>query len=84
MSSEQTKLHNELAGQIVGQIVRPVIESGGSYTEVLVLLESVILGVMLMAVKLGGDEIVFDTVVERVKQRLAECRLRHVNPAGTA
>lgn len=80
----QHEIHNRIAGEIVKQIVKPPLEAGGEFTDVLVVLESVILGVMLMGVKLGGDEKVFDVLVERVKGRLAEQRLGGLPPAGSA
>lgn len=80
----QSDLHNRLAGQIVASIVRPPLETGGSETDVLILLESVILGVMLAVVKLGGDVVVLDTVIERVKERLAEQRLANLPTSGEA
>lgn len=84
MVKTQHEIHNEMAGKIVAQIVKPPLEAGGEFTDVLVLLESVILGVLLMAVKLGGDEKVLDLVVENVKRRLAEQRLTNINTAGNA
>lgn len=78
----QHEIHNRIAGEIVKQIVRPPLEAGGEFTDVLVVLESVILGVMLVGVKLGGDEIVLDKVMEGVKARLAEQRLGGIEPAG--
>lgn len=80
--SDQSALHNRLAGQIVASIVKPPLEAGGQFTDVLVLLESVIVGVLLMGVKLGGDEIVFDSLMERVKGRLAELRLKDIKTEG--
>jgi hypothetical protein len=77
-----TELHNRLAGDIVKQIVKPTLDAGGQFTDVLVLLESVILGVVLMAVKLGGDEIVLDEVMAAVKKRLAEQRLTNIETKG--
>ena len=82
--SKQTELHNQIAGQIVASIVKPPIEAGGDYKDVLIVLESVIMGVMLVTARLGGDEIVLDTVVERVKERLAEKRLGDIETAGRA
>lgn len=80
----QHEIDNRIAGEIVKQIVKPPLEAGGEFTDVLVVLESVILGVMLMGVKLGGDEKVLDVLVERVKERLAEQRLGGLPPAGSA
>lgn len=82
--SEQSDLHNRLAGQIVASIVKPPLEAGGQMTDVLVLLESVILGVVLMGVKLGGDEIILDEVMTHVKERLAEQRLGGLATEGMA
>lgn len=82
--SDQAELHNKIAGEIVAAIVKPPLAAGGGFTDVLVVLESVILGVMLIAVKLGGDEIVLDEVVKHVKERLAEQRLGNIPTAGSA
>jgi hypothetical protein len=79
-----TEAHNKAAGAIVKQIVRPTLEAGGEFTDVLVLLESVVVGVVLMAVKLGGDEIVLDKVIEGAKARLAEIRLGGIETKGTS
>lgn len=78
------QIHNQAAGEIVKQIVKPTLEAGGEFTDVLVLLESVILGVMCVAVKLGGDEIVLDQVMAGVKQRMAELRLGDIETEGSA
>lgn len=80
----QTEIHNRVAGEIVKSIVKPPLEAGGDMTDVLIILESVILGVMLMAVKLGGDDKVLDLTFERVRERLAEQRLGKIETAGTA
>jgi len=84
MSEEMSELHNRLAGETVAGIVRPVLSAGGDSTDVLVLLESVILGVVLVLTKLGGDETVLDAIAERVKGRLAEQRLGNITPEGSA
>ena len=81
---DQAELHNELAGQIVASIVRPPLDAGGTQENVLLLLESVIVGSVLALVKLGGDEIVLDEVIHRVKARLSVIRLNELKPAGHA
>lgn len=43
----QSDLHNALAGKIGADIVKPVIAAGGTSSDYLVLLESVVVGVML-------------------------------------
>ncbi|MPZ58474.1 MAG: hypothetical protein GEU91_18675 [Rhizobiales bacterium] len=80
----QSTIHNRMAGEIVRSIVKPPLDAGGQMTDVLVLLESVVLGVILVAVKMGGDEIVLDTLVDGVKKRLAEQRLGPITTAGSA
>jgi hypothetical protein len=77
-------LHNIIAGRIVASIVRPVIGKGGDIPQVLTLLESVIVGVILFGVKLGGDGRVLDTMMENVRARLAEQRLTGIEPTGSA
>ena len=83
-STEQRIIHNFLSGRIVKSIVRTPLDAGGGKTEVLVLLESVILGVILAIAKLDDAEIVLDIVVEGVKERLAEIRLKDINTVGEA
>lgn len=80
----QGELHNRLAGQIVASIVKPVIESGGSMIDVMILLESVIVGVSLAAIKFGGDEKILDLTMKRARERLAEIRLGNVETKGTS
>ena len=77
-------LHNQLAGKVVASIVKPPLDNGGDTKDVLVLLESVVTGVVLAVTKLGGDEIVIDTFMEGVKERLAKDRLTDHETAGEA
>lgn len=82
--NEQSELHNRLAGQIVASIVKPPLENGGGTTAIMVLMESVIVGVALACIKLGGDEIVLDTMFDAAKDRLAHLRLGAIKPEGSA
>lgn len=82
--SRQAEVHNVKVGDIVKAIVKPVLESGGGATDIMVLTESVVIGVALMCIKLGGDEAVLDVMLAGAKQRLAEIRLTDLNPAGEA
>lgn len=77
-----TALHNEAAGRIVADIVRPTINAGGEISDVLVLLESVVTGVLTVAVKLGGDNAVLDIFAEGVRDRMAKIRLGDLPVAG--
>lgn len=72
---QQRLLHNDIAGKIVASIVRPPIEAGGSFVDVMILTESVLVGVALACIKLGGDNTVLDVTMKAAKERLAEIRL---------
>jgi hypothetical protein len=80
--SDQTELHNRLAGEIVKQIVKTPIDAGGKMSDALVVLESVILGVVLMALKYDYSEAVLDVIIDRVRERLAEQQLADIPTAG--
>lgn len=82
--ASQVHVHNELAGKIAAQIVRGPIEAGGTTTDVLVLAESVLVGVALATIKLGGDERVLDVMFEGARKRLAELRLKDLPIGGSA
>lgn len=75
-------LHNKMAGEIVSRIVRDTLAAGGTVPTVMVLTESVLVGVALACIKLGGDEKVLDVMVDSAKARLAEIRLRDIATAG--
>lgn len=82
--ASQSELHNRLAGEIVASIVRPIMTSGGSTEAVMVLTESVLVGVALACIKLGGDGKVLDVMLERARHRLAEIRLKDIETKGEA
>lgn len=73
-------IHNRDAGRIVEMITRPTYEAGGDSSDVLVLLESVITGVFAVAVRMGGDHIVLEKLVEGVEARLAATQLLSADP----
>lgn len=79
-----TEHHNKEAPRIVREIVHGPLQAGGDLKSVLVLLESVITGVCLATIKLGGDEPVLDKVMEGAKARLAEARLGNIKTGGRA
>jgi hypothetical protein len=74
--SAQSELHNRIVGEIVKSIVVPPLTAGGDYKDVMVVLESVIAGVVLGMFKLGGDDIVLDTVLDGAKVRVQEIMAR--------
>ncbi|MBT1509343.1 hypothetical protein KIP88_02415 [Bradyrhizobium sp. SRL28] len=73
------EIHNRDVGGIVKAIIKPTLEAGHDFTSVLVILESVIVGVMLFAVRIGygNDERVLDRLMEGVKTRLEEQRAKN-------
>jgi len=81
---DATKLHNEMAGELVKAIVKPIINGGGTIPQVMVLTESVLVGVALACIRLGGDEKVLDTMVDAAKNRLAEIRLKDIETKGNS
>jgi hypothetical protein len=76
------ELHNRLAKQIVEQIVKEPIAAGGTMSDVMLLCESVLVGVALGCFQLGSDIKVLDAIVGRVKERLAKVRLEDLKPKG--
>lgn len=72
----QSDIHNRIVGEIVKSIVVPPLTAGGDYKDVMVVLESVIAGVVLGMFKLGGDNIVLDTVMDAAKVRVQEIMAR--------
>lgn len=46
--------HNEISRDLLTRIVKPVIDAGGSTSEVMVILESVVAGVLTACAKLDG------------------------------
>lgn len=79
-----SQLHNQMAGDIVRQIVRPMLSKGGDGTDVLVLLESVIIGCLKAITKYGHEEEVLDALVKSAKRRIEALRLMDVEPEGHA
>lgn len=51
---EASKRHNEISRDLLFRIVRPVIDAGGTTSEVMVVLESVVAGVLTACAKLDG------------------------------
>jgi hypothetical protein len=77
------ELHNRLAKQIVSQIVNEPITAGGTMSDVMMLCESVLVGVVLRCFQLGSDVKVLDLIIGRVKERLAKVRLEDLETKGS-
>ena len=78
-----TELHNRLAKWIVSQIVNEPIAAGGTMSDVMMLCESVLVGVVLGCFQLGSDVRAFDLIVTRVKERLARVSLEDLETKGS-
>lgn len=79
--SRQTDIHNKIAGEIVKSIVRPPIEAGGKTSDVLVLLESVVVGVIMACGKIDGWDVhgrdtMLMTLEDSVRNRLIEMAVK--------
>lgn len=62
----QQILHNKLAMKLTKQIIEGPMNSGGDFADVMVLLESISVGVFLVGQKLGYDS--EDTMQEYMRQ----------------
>ena len=78
-----TELHNLLAKQIISEIVNEPIAVGGTMSDVMMLCESVLVGVVIGCFQLGSDAKAFDLIVTRVKERLAKIRLEDIDTNGS-
>lgn len=76
--------HNEIVESVVNAIVRPVLVSGGHPAEIMVILESTIVGCLLLIMRFGGDETAIDALMTGVRGRLAEIRFQDAKPVGSA
>jgi hypothetical protein len=81
-NDKMADLHNAQVKKAYDLIVSDTLRAGGDATDILVMMESLLLGVIMTSVKLGGDEKILDTMVEGVKKRLAEKRLGDLPTAG--
>ena len=70
--SDASERHNEATLPILREITRRI---GTEPSDLLVFAETIVVGIFLLVVKMGGDEPVADVFIEGVKQRLAEQRL---------
>ena len=64
------EIHNRDVGGIVKAIIKPTLDAGGSYSDVMVILESVIAGVLLFGIKHEGREPVLDLLIQHVRDDL--------------
>lgn len=78
-----TELHNRVAKQIVAQVLSETRAAGGSYSDLLVICESVLVGVVIECFRLGHDAKVLDLLFAAAKARLAKIRLDDLEAKGS-
>jgi hypothetical protein len=79
-----TELHNRVARQVVAQIINETKAAGGSYSDLLVICESVLVGVVVGCFRLGHDSRVIDLLFTAAKERLAKVQLEDLHAKGTS
>ena len=79
-----TQLHNRVARQVVAQIISETKAAGGSYPDLLVICESVLVGVVVECFRLGHDSKIIELVFTAAKARLAKVRLENLQAKGTS
>jgi hypothetical protein len=77
------ELRNRVARQIVAEILNETRAAGGSYEDVWVICESVLVGVVVECFRLGHDSKVIDLVFTAAKARLAKVRLEDLEAKGS-
>ena len=77
------ELHNRVANQVVSQILNETRAAGGSYADLLVICESVLVGVVVDCFKLGHDSKVIDLIFTAATARLAKVRLEDIAAKGS-
>jgi hypothetical protein len=75
-------VHNEMAAEIVTDVVRRVTDAGGGCVDCLVVVESVLVGVLLATGNPGADDDTIDLMVRHSKRRLAELRAKRQGQPG--
>ncbi len=82
--SDLCELHNRIAPEIVKSIIKPPLEAGGNVTDILILTETVLAGVILKIGGPGMDDVILNELTKNVRQRMADIRLRNLPTSGEA
>lgn len=77
---DASKRHSEISRDLLFRIVKPVIDAGGTTSEVMAILESVVAGVLTACAKIDGHnaqqrDSMLMALEERVRLRLLEIRV---------
>jgi hypothetical protein len=72
------------AAELIEEIVQPVIDRGGTVSEIMELTEDMLVGVCLLVLPMGADKNILEIMLANARHRLADIRLIEVDPAGHA
>jgi hypothetical protein len=67
--------HNKMVGPLVTALIQPIVDLGGQPNDVMMLLESVIVGTLGAMTRPDGDEKVVAMLGQRVLMRLKQARI---------
>lgn len=76
------ELHNRIAREVVSRVVKEPIAAGGSLSDVLLICESVLVGVVVECFKVGHDIKVLEAIFSATKERLAKVQLEDLEAGG--
>lgn len=79
-----SQVHNAAATAALRAIAMPVLAANGELHDIMVVTESVLVGVAMTCIRLGGDDAVLDLMVAAAKERLALLRLADLPTQGAA
>lgn len=77
-------LCNRAAREGLRVMGRILIDAGASPEEWMVAAESLVVGLFMLRVKVGGDHPVIEVFADRLRTRMADERFRNVKPEGAA
>lgn len=75
---------NQAAIASLRALTSPLHANSARAADYLIALEGVVVGVLLLVCKPGGDEATLEVMVAGVRERLADARLRIAETRGTA
>lgn len=89
---EQTIIHNNSVGKIVADITVPILTTNGDNADIMVLLESVIVGVIMIVnhennsklTRALFDSVILETLHTSLKRRMTDVRERQAQLEETA
>lgn len=80
----RAEIHGRVTRAAIFNIIGPILMTRGSVSDIMVAGESLLVGIALSCVKLGGDDRVLDVMFAGAKERLTEMRLADIETGGQA